>query len=364
MALVARYHRRATPKKTHPGYRRLTPAERQTVRLLAALLRLAESLDRTHAQVVSAVQLTRRSDRWRLRVRTHGEAELELWAANRQKAPLERLLGAPIDIEEVPSPTQEPAATLPARGARSTVSRRPIDGRHADRTPSPARHGAASAATRPPVARHRRQSCPLRPALAGAKHDRIAAGCDRHFTPCHITNTPRGVVTAHARRCHPPSVAFPVQRPDQRVGGALYWPTSSSHVADGQRRRSRGAGRWNAACGPCVRVVGTDGTVPHLLAPDPRQAALPVRLTGFAFAYSKACETARVISHAEVPICSVSPSRGRMFGCGQVVDRRGLDGIQRVQGERTRSVSFLLPASAWMSRVLQGVTDARRKLQQ
>ena len=57
MALVARYHRRGTPKKTHEEYARLRPPLRRTVRLLASILRLAESLDRSHAQVVSALEL-------------------------------------------------------------------------------------------------------------------------------------------------------------------------------------------------------------------------------------------------------------------------------------------------------------------
>ncbi|MDE3154490.1 MAG: Ppx/GppA family phosphatase [Acidobacteriota bacterium] len=118
MALIARYHRRATPKKDHPGYRRLAPAGRRTVRLLAAMLRLAESLDRSHAHAIASAQLTRRGDRWRLRLRTQGEAELEVWAANRQKVPLERLIGAPIEIDVAPVPAdghRPPAAARPAR---------------------------------------------------------------------------------------------------------------------------------------------------------------------------------------------------------------------------------------------------------
>ena len=59
MALVARYHRRATPKKGHPGYTELPPARRKVVKVLAACVRLAEGLDRSHAQVIGAVQPAR-----------------------------------------------------------------------------------------------------------------------------------------------------------------------------------------------------------------------------------------------------------------------------------------------------------------
>src|SRR6185436_19084608 len=45
IALLARYHRQATPKKTHEGYGPLKGELRRTVRTLAAMLRLAEGLD-------------------------------------------------------------------------------------------------------------------------------------------------------------------------------------------------------------------------------------------------------------------------------------------------------------------------------
>src|SRR5262252_2384125 len=57
IALAARYHRQATPKRTHEGFCELRRGARRTVRTLAAILRLAESLDRSHAQVVNGVEL-------------------------------------------------------------------------------------------------------------------------------------------------------------------------------------------------------------------------------------------------------------------------------------------------------------------
>ena len=53
IALVARYHRRGTPKNSHEEYAQLPRKRRQTVRTLAAILRLAESLDRSHSQSLS-----------------------------------------------------------------------------------------------------------------------------------------------------------------------------------------------------------------------------------------------------------------------------------------------------------------------
>jgi exopolyphosphatase/guanosine-5'-triphosphate,3'-diphosphate pyrophosphatase len=52
LAQVARYHRRALPDETHAEFRALGPREQKAVRKLAALLRLADALDRSHLQHV------------------------------------------------------------------------------------------------------------------------------------------------------------------------------------------------------------------------------------------------------------------------------------------------------------------------
>jgi len=52
-ALVARYHRRATPADTHEGYSGLHREDRIVVSKLAAILRVADALDRGHMQRVN-----------------------------------------------------------------------------------------------------------------------------------------------------------------------------------------------------------------------------------------------------------------------------------------------------------------------
>ena len=99
IALVARYHRQGTPKRKHDGFSGLRRRTRRHVRTLAALLRLAESLDRSHAQTITGLELHDRGDDDLLQLRTSGDAELELWAAARHAAPFERLTGKPLRIE-------------------------------------------------------------------------------------------------------------------------------------------------------------------------------------------------------------------------------------------------------------------------
>jgi exopolyphosphatase/guanosine-5'-triphosphate,3'-diphosphate pyrophosphatase len=99
IALIARYHRQATPKKSHEGFGDLPGSLRRNVRALAAMVRLAEGLDRSHAQALGGLDLFPRGDDYLARLRANGDAELELWSAHRHVAPLEKLLGKPIRFE-------------------------------------------------------------------------------------------------------------------------------------------------------------------------------------------------------------------------------------------------------------------------
>ena len=98
IALLTRYHRRASPKRRHPGFADLPRKRRRAIRRLAAILRLAESLDRSHSQIISTLDLHDRGDDGLLQIRTGGDAELELWAAGRHAKPFERLIGKPLRI--------------------------------------------------------------------------------------------------------------------------------------------------------------------------------------------------------------------------------------------------------------------------
>ncbi len=52
VALISRYHRRALPSLNHPEYAALDPEQRITISKNAAILRLADALDRNHLQQV------------------------------------------------------------------------------------------------------------------------------------------------------------------------------------------------------------------------------------------------------------------------------------------------------------------------
>ena len=118
IALLARYHRQATPRKSHAGFGRLRRPKRRAVRILGAILRLAEGLDRSHAQVVSGLDGVREKDRWLIRLHSAGDLELEVWAAGRHAAPLAALLDSEIAFavarQPEPAASEAPAAASPA----------------------------------------------------------------------------------------------------------------------------------------------------------------------------------------------------------------------------------------------------------
>jgi exopolyphosphatase / guanosine-5'-triphosphate,3'-diphosphate pyrophosphatase len=114
MALVARYHRRGTPGKSDDEFARLSSPLRRAVRVLASILRVAESLDRSHGQVVSGLELREDGKDVLLQLRTRGDAELELWATNRHLQPFERILRRPLRLE------MAPLRTLPKSRARKS----------------------------------------------------------------------------------------------------------------------------------------------------------------------------------------------------------------------------------------------------
>jgi exopolyphosphatase/guanosine-5'-triphosphate,3'-diphosphate pyrophosphatase len=103
IALIARYHRQATPKKSHDEFGALDRPARSAIRTLSAIVRLAEGLDRSHAQSVSRLTIVRDADGWLVRLHPRGDAELELWAAHRHGAPLAEIFNADIRFE-IPAP--------------------------------------------------------------------------------------------------------------------------------------------------------------------------------------------------------------------------------------------------------------------
>ena len=101
IANVAMYHRGGEPKKKHRNYGELDKPLRRRVKRLAALLRVADGLDRGHVGAVETVKV-----RWLDRairiapvpVRADAPMRLEMWGAHRKSALLARVADRPVEI--------------------------------------------------------------------------------------------------------------------------------------------------------------------------------------------------------------------------------------------------------------------------
>jgi exopolyphosphatase/guanosine-5'-triphosphate,3'-diphosphate pyrophosphatase len=84
LANIARYHRGSPPKQKHDGFRELDPADQERVARLAAILRLALALDRTHQQQVNEIDCRVTNGQVNVEVTAKGDAAVDIWAANRK----------------------------------------------------------------------------------------------------------------------------------------------------------------------------------------------------------------------------------------------------------------------------------------
>ncbi len=87
IANIARYHRKSHPKEKHEGFRNLQENQQFIVMKLAAILRIADGLDRTHTSRITALQCRKYKKSWTFKLkRSDGKpVDIELWGANRKK---------------------------------------------------------------------------------------------------------------------------------------------------------------------------------------------------------------------------------------------------------------------------------------
>jgi exopolyphosphatase/guanosine-5'-triphosphate,3'-diphosphate pyrophosphatase len=83
IALLCRYHRRTMPVSRHSPFQTMDPESRRAILLLTPLLRIADSLDRSHEQRVSDLQVQLRNASVAIALESGRDTDLEMWAAER-----------------------------------------------------------------------------------------------------------------------------------------------------------------------------------------------------------------------------------------------------------------------------------------
>ncbi|AKB30683.1 Exopolyphosphatase [Methanosarcina siciliae T4/M] len=94
IANLAYFHRKNTPKKKHPNLEGLSKETVMSIRLLSALLRIAEGLDRSHTGIISHVRFYIAStDSLVLEMHARRECQLEIWEVEKQKKYFKKMFG-------------------------------------------------------------------------------------------------------------------------------------------------------------------------------------------------------------------------------------------------------------------------------
>jgi exopolyphosphatase/guanosine-5'-triphosphate,3'-diphosphate pyrophosphatase len=95
-AMVARYHRRASPQPTHEGYSTLDRDERVAVAKLAAILRVADALDESRSQRIHELACSREGGRFVVSIPLVEDLSLEQLALKQNGALFEETFGSPV----------------------------------------------------------------------------------------------------------------------------------------------------------------------------------------------------------------------------------------------------------------------------
>lgn len=100
IANVAKYHRRSIPKLSHENYLKLSSTDRQKVSKLAAILRIADGLDRTHSQAVKNINMEIGSEKIviSLEVDKNINIEIDKTGFDKKKDLLEKITGKSVEL--------------------------------------------------------------------------------------------------------------------------------------------------------------------------------------------------------------------------------------------------------------------------
>jgi exopolyphosphatase/guanosine-5'-triphosphate,3'-diphosphate pyrophosphatase len=95
---IARYHRKAPPSPLHHEFAQLSLADRNRVRLLAGLLRVADALDKEHRQKIQAITVVRRGTGIQIRANGADEVLLEQWALRKKDDLFREVFGLDVTL--------------------------------------------------------------------------------------------------------------------------------------------------------------------------------------------------------------------------------------------------------------------------
>jgi exopolyphosphatase/guanosine-5'-triphosphate,3'-diphosphate pyrophosphatase len=99
VANVARYYRKAAPSDDHENFAALSAVQKEQVRKLSAILRMADALDRGRRRAVRDVHVQAGEGNVLFQVRLRGDADVELAAATKRAKYFGKVFETNVDIE-------------------------------------------------------------------------------------------------------------------------------------------------------------------------------------------------------------------------------------------------------------------------
>jgi exopolyphosphatase/guanosine-5'-triphosphate,3'-diphosphate pyrophosphatase len=100
LALVARYHRRASPSLTHPEFAELDRGSRMTISKMTAILRVADALDRNHLQQFKEINCSRSGGQFGITIWGLEDLSLERFALQQKGSLFEEVYGMPVVLHQ------------------------------------------------------------------------------------------------------------------------------------------------------------------------------------------------------------------------------------------------------------------------
>jgi exopolyphosphatase/guanosine-5'-triphosphate,3'-diphosphate pyrophosphatase len=101
IASLCRFHRKAMPASDHASLDTLNSEERRALILLTPLLRIADSLDRSHAERVESLECSVREGQVMLKLGSKRDIDLEQWAAERTAEAFREVYGREIILSRL-----------------------------------------------------------------------------------------------------------------------------------------------------------------------------------------------------------------------------------------------------------------------
>lgn len=100
IAHITRFHRKKLPSRKSATVEELGPDLQKKVRVISMFLRLAESLDRSHAALVESARFRKRGRGGvSLEIVTRGDCQLEVWGVESEQQAFEKIFSMPLSLE-------------------------------------------------------------------------------------------------------------------------------------------------------------------------------------------------------------------------------------------------------------------------